>query len=339
MANISPKLFQKAIQQGLKAALFTTSTAAIMLSSSGALGVAAGVIATNNAAFRDNVNNNNWNEITAGGVANGTPAGGPQDNWAFTYGGNYAIDADVIGRIIMAINVADTNPVSLNIMQNTTVGSIITRGNLLPVTITAGQNLTLNGTNAIAANHGFDAPANNYTGLGNIFLEGVNAGIIIDSKAPAKITLAGNTDGGGIVTFTDNSTVTGDIGNTNALAKVNVGAGLLQVQGGVVKANRINLTDNASAVTFTNPVVVTGAIDNTGNANNGIVTFTDNSTVTGDIGNTNALAKVNVGAGLLQVQGGVVKANKINLTDNASAVTFTNPVVVTGEINNTGKCK
>ncbi|WP_157668044.1 hypothetical protein, partial [Rickettsia gravesii] len=77
---------------------------------------------------------------------------------------------------------------------------------------------------------------------------------------------------------------------TAALATMNVGAGLLQVQGGVVKANAINLTDNASAVTFTNPVVVTGAIDNTGNANNGIATFTGNSTVTGNIGNTAALA-------------------------------------------------
>ncbi|AFD20256.1 autotransporter outer membrane beta-barrel domain-containing protein [Rickettsia slovaca] len=412
MANISPKLFQKAIQQGLKAALFTTSTAAIMLSSSGALGVAAGVIATNNnAAFSDNVGNNNWNEITAGGVANGTPAGSPQNNWAFTYGGDYTITADAADRIITAINVAGTTPVGLNIAQNTVVGSIITRGNLLPVTINAGKSLTLNGNNAVAANHGFDSPADNYTGLGNIALGGANAALIIQSAAPAKITLAGNINGGGIITVKtdaaingtigntnalatvnvgagkatlggavikatttkltnaasvltltnanavltgaiDNTTgvdnvgvlnlngalsqVTGNIGNTNALATVNVGAGLLQVQGGVVKSNTINLTDNASAVTFTNPVVVTGAIDNTGNANNGIATFTGNSTVTGNIGNTNALAIVNVGAGLLQVQGGVVKSNTINLTDNASAVTFTNPVVVTGAIDNTG---
>ncbi|AFB22931.1 autotransporter outer membrane beta-barrel domain-containing protein [Rickettsia rickettsii] len=484
MANISPKLFKKAIQQGLKAALFTTSTAAIMLSSSGALGVATGVIATNNnAAFSNNVGNNNWNEITAAGVANGTPAGGPQNNWAFTYGGDYTVTADAADRIIKAINVAGTTPVGLNITQNTVVGSIITKGNLLPVTLNAGKSLTLNGNNAVAANHGFDAPADNYTGLGNIALGGANAALIIQSAAPSKITLAGNIDGGGIitvktdaaingtigntnalatvnvgagtatlggavikatttkltnaasvltltnanavltgaidnttggdnvgvlnlngalsqvtgdigntnslatisvgagtatlggavikatttkltnaasavkftnpvvvtgaidntgnanngiVTFTGNSTVTGNVGNTNALATVNVGAGLLQVQGGVVKANTINLTDNASAVTFTNPVVVTGAIDNTGNANNGIVTFTGNSTVTGNVGNTNALATVNVGAGLLQVQGGVVKANTINLTDNASAVTFTNPVVVTGAIDNTG---
>ncbi|UZW38607.1 autotransporter outer membrane beta-barrel domain-containing protein [Rickettsia conorii subsp. heilongjiangensis] len=487
MANISPKLFQKAIQQGLKAALFTTSTAAIMLSSSGALGVAAGVIATNNdAAFSDDADVNNWDEITAIGVANGHPAGGPQNNWAFTYGGDYTITADVVDCIIKAINVAGTNPVGLNIAQNTVVGSIITRGNLLPVTITAGKSLTLNGNNAVAANHGFDAPADNYTGLGNITLGGVNAELIIQSATPAKITLAGNIDGGGIITVKtdaaingtigntnslatinvgagtatlggavikatttkltdaasvltltnanavltgeidnttggdnvgvlnlngalsqvsgnigntnslatinvgagtatlggavikatttkltdaasvltltnanavltgeiDNTTggdnvgvlnlngalsqVSGNIGNTNSLATINVGAGLLQVQGGVVKANAINLTDNASAVTFTNPVVVTGALDNTGNANNGIATFTGNSTVTGNIGNTAALATVNVGAGLLQVQGGVVKANAINLTDNASAVTFTNPVVVTGALDNTG---
>uniref|UniRef100_UPI00397C0D89 autotransporter outer membrane beta-barrel domain-containing protein n=1 Tax=Rickettsia rickettsii TaxID=783 RepID=UPI00397C0D89 len=383
-----------------------------MLSSSGALGVATGVIATNNnAAFSNNVGNNNWNEITAAGVANGTPAGGPQNNWAFTYGGDYTVTADAADRIIKAINVAGTTPVGLNITQNTVVGSIITKGNLLPVTLNAGKSLTLNGNNAVAANHGFDAPADNYTGLGNIALGGANAALIIQSAAPSKITLAGNIDGGGIITVKtdaaingtigntnalatvnvgagtatlggavikatttkltnaasvltltnanavltgaiDNTTggdnvgvlnlngalsqVTGDIGNTNSLATISVGAGTATLGGAVIKATTTKLTDAASAVKFTNPVVVTGAIDNTGNANNGIVTFTGNSTVTGNVGNTNALATVNVGAGLLQVQGGVVKANTINLTDNASAVTFTNPVVVTGAIDNTG---
>ncbi|BDU59910.1 hypothetical protein FLA4_03200 [Candidatus Rickettsia kotlanii] len=484
MANISPKLFQKAIQRGLKAALFTTSTAAIMLNSSGALGVATGVITTNNAAFSERADANTWNQITAEGAANGVAADGPQDNWAFTYGGNHLVTADAANRIIKAINVAGTTPTGLQIAQNTVVGSIMTGGNLLPITITAGKSLTLTGTNAVAANHGFDAPADNYTGLGNITLEGANATLIIQSAAQAKATLAGNIDGGGIITvntdtavngtvgntnalttinvgagtatldgavikatttkltnaesvltltnanavltgaidnttggdnvgvlnlngalsqvtgnignthslatinigagtatldgavikatttkltnaesavkftnpvvvtgaidnttgnanngvakFAGDSTVTGDIGNTNSLATISIGAGLLQVQGGVVKVNAINLTDNASAVKFTNPVVVTGAIDNTGNANNGIATFTGNSTVTGNIGNTNSLATISIGAGLLQVQGGVVKANAVNLTDNASAVKFTNPVVVTGAIDNTG---
>ncbi|AAL03811.1 autotransporter outer membrane protein OmpA [Rickettsia conorii] len=412
MANISPKLFQKAIQQGLKAALFTTSTAAIMLSSSGALGIAvSGVIATNNnAAFSDNVGNN-WNEITAAGVANGTPARGPQNNWAFTYGGDYTITADVADHIITAINVADTTPIGLNIAQNTVVGSIVTGGNLLPVTITAGKSLTLNGNNADAANHGFGAPADNYTGLGNIALGGANAALIIQSAAPAKITLAGNINGGGIITVKTDAAINGTIGNTNALATVNVGAGIATLEGAiikatttkltnaasvltltnvnavltgaidnttgvdnvgvlnlngalsqvtgnigntnalatisvgagkatlggaVIKATTTKLTDNASAVTFTNPVVVTGAIDNTGNANNGIVTFTGDSTVTGNIGNTNALATISVGAGKATLGGAIIKATTTKLTDNASAVTFTNPVVVTGAIDNTG---
>ncbi|KYP98919.1 autotransporter outer membrane beta-barrel domain-containing protein [Rickettsia endosymbiont of Proechinophthirus fluctus] len=336
MANISPKLFQKAIQQGLKAALFTTSTAAIMLSSSGALGVAAGVIATNNAAFSHNVSDNNWNEITAEGVVNGTPAGAPQNNWAFTYGGDYTVTADAADRIITAINVVGTTPVGLNITQNTVVGSIITKGNLLPVTIATGKSLTLNGNNAVAANHGFDAPADNYTGLGNIALGGANAALIIQSAASAKITLAGNIDGGGIITVKTDAAINGTIGNTNSLVTVNVGAGLLQVQGGVVKASTINLTDNVSAVTFTNPVVVTGAIDNTGNANNGIVTFTGNSTVTGNIGNTNSLATVNVGAGTATLGGSVIKATTTKLTNAASVLTLTNAnAILTGAVDNT----
>ncbi|MFA1689114.1 autotransporter outer membrane beta-barrel domain-containing protein, partial [Candidatus Rickettsia barbariae] len=260
MANISPKLFQKAIQQGLKAALFTTSTAAIMLSSSGALGVAAGVIATNNAAFSDNVDNNNWNGITAAGVANGNPAGSPQNNWAFTYGGDYIITADAANRIITAINVAGTTPVGLNIVQNTVVGSIITGGNLLPVTITAGKSFTLNGNNAVAANHGFDAPADNYTGLGNIVLGGANAALIIQSAAPAKITLAGDINGRGIITVKTDVAINGTIGNTNTLAIVNVGAGKATLGGAVIKATTTRLIDAASVLTLTHAnAVLTGA--------------------------------------------------------------------------------
>ncbi|EEC11397.1 outer membrane protein A, putative, partial [Ixodes scapularis] len=200
MANISPKLFQKAIQKGLKTALFTTSTAALMLSSSGALGVAAGVISTNDAVFSDFAAAGNWNKITAGGVANGTHVDGPQDNKAFTYGGNHTITADEVGRIITAINVAATNPGGLNITENTSVGSIDTDGNLLPVTITAGKSLTLTGTAAVVAHHDFGAFADTYTGLGNITLGGANAGLIIQSATPAKITLTENIDGRGIIT-------------------------------------------------------------------------------------------------------------------------------------------
>nr|CDI28900.1 OmpA [Rickettsia monacensis IrR/Munich] len=339
MANISPKLFQKAIQKGLKTALFTTSTAALMLSSSGALGVAAGVISINDAAFSDLAAAGNWNKITAGGVANGTSVNGPQDNKAFTYGGRHIITADKVGRIITAINVAATNPIGLKIAENTSVGSIVTDHNLLPVNITAGKSLTLTGTAAFVPRHGVGAFADTYTGLGNITLGGANAELIMQSATPAKITLTGNIDGGGIITANTDTAINGTIGNVNPAAQISVGASTLSLGGAVIKATTTNLTNAASVLTLTNAnAVLTGAIDNTtGGDNVGVLNLNGAlSQVTGNIGNTNSLAELSVGAGLLQIQGGVVKANAINLTNNASAVTFTNPVVVTGAIDNTG---
>ncbi|AFC72956.1 outer membrane protein OmpA [Rickettsia rhipicephali str. 3-7-female6-CWPP] len=340
MTNISPKLFQKAIQQGLKAALFTTSTAAIMLSSSGALGVAVGVISTNNnAAFSDLAVANNWNDITAKGVANGTPVDGPQNGMAFTYGGDHTITADEAGCIITAINVAGTTPVGLNITQNTVVGSIVTGGNLLPVTITAGKSLTLNGTNAVAANHGFDAPADNYTGLGNITLGGANAALIIQSVTPAKITLAGNIDGGGIITVNTDVAINGTIGNVNPAAQISVGASPLSLGGAVIKATTTDLTDAASVLTLTNAnAVLTGVIDNTTGVDNvGVLNLNGAlSQVTGNIGNTNSLATISVGAGTATLGGAVIKATTTDLTDAASVLTLTNAnAVLTGAIDNT----
>ncbi|WP_081427946.1 autotransporter outer membrane beta-barrel domain-containing protein [Rickettsia massiliae] len=340
MTNISPKLLQKAIQQGLKAALFTTSTAAIMLSSSGVLGVAVGVISTNNnAAFSDLAVANNWNDITAQGVANGTPVDGPQNGMAFTYGGDHTITADEAGRIITAINVAGTTPVGLNITQNTVVGSIVTGGNLLPVTITAGKSLTLNGTNAVAANHGFDAPADNYTGLGNITLGGANAALIIQSVTPAKITLAGNIDGGGIITVNTGVAINGTIGNVNPAAQISVGASPLSLGGAVIKATTTDLTDAASVLTLTNAnAVLTGAIDNTTGVDNvGVLNLNGAlSQVTGNIGNTNSLATISVGAGTATLGGAVIKATTTDLTDAASVLTLTNAnAVLTGAIDNT----
>ncbi|WP_082623652.1 autotransporter outer membrane beta-barrel domain-containing protein [Rickettsia rhipicephali] len=340
MTNISPKLFQKAIQQGLKAALFTTSTAAIMLSSSVALGVAVGVISTNNnAAFSDLAVANNWNDITAKGVANGTPVDGPQNGTAFTYGGDHTITADEAGCIITAINVAGTTPVGLNITQNTVVGSIVTGGNLLPVTITAGKSLTLNGTNAVAANHGFDAPADNYTGLGNITLGGANAALIIQSVTPAKITLAGNIDGGGIITVNTDVAINGTIGNVNPAAQISVGASPLSLGGAVIKATTTDLTNAASVLTLTNAnAVLTGAIDNTtGGDNVGVLNLNGAlSQVTGNIGNTNSLATISVGAGTATLGGAVIKATTTDLTDAASVLTLTNAnAVLTGAIDNT----
>ncbi|WP_341787212.1 autotransporter outer membrane beta-barrel domain-containing protein [Rickettsia endosymbiont of Cantharis rufa] len=87
MVNISPKLFQKAIQIGLKTALFTTSTATLMLSSSGVLGVEIDV--TDNVVLVEGDATNlsqawaNNNSLKLTGVANNNIITG-QDNLIIT---------------------------------------------------------------------------------------------------------------------------------------------------------------------------------------------------------------------------------------------------------------
>nr|AAU26063.1 outer membrane protein A [Rickettsia felis] len=479
MANISLKLFQKAIQKGLKTALFTTSTAAIMLTGSGVLGAARTVTA-------------DGAELAAG-TNIGPGAGAFVAGSTLQYTGAFTVtDADVSVRALDLNNFAAG---LFSVTGDISLGSVVDTGgaNKLAVNIDDGLTLTLTGTGTAAygANpallfQGGQAAANNtYTALGNITLGGANAGLTIasDPDVLGPITLAGNIDGGGIITdntdaaingtigntnpaaqisigastlslggavikatttkltnaasvltltnanavltgavdnttggddvgvlnlngalsqvtgnigntnslatisvgagtatlggavikatttkltnaasvltltnavltgAVDNTTggdnvgvvnlngalsqVTGNVGNTNSLATINIGAGVATLDGAVIKATTTKLTDDASVLIFTNPVVVTGAIDNTGNANKGVVIFTGASTVTDNIGNTAVLAEVSVGAGLLQIQGGVVKANAINLTDNASVVTFTGDSTVTGSIGGT----
>ncbi len=99
----------------------------------------------------------------------------------------------------------------------------------------------------------------------------------------------------------------GNIGNTAALAELNIQSGTGELKGGTVNVNVINLLNDEvpvgapyeSAVIFSNPVTVTGAIDNnlvtaTGdiipsNPLNGVVTFKGaggDSSITGNIGGT-----------------------------------------------------
>ena len=354
----------------------------------------------------------------AAGTNIGPGAGAFVAGSTLQYTGAFTVtDADVSVRALDLNNFAAG---LFSVTGDISLGSVVDTGgaNKLAVNIDDGLTLTLTGTGTAAygANpallfQGGQAAANNtYTALGNITLGGANAGLTIasDPDVLGPITLAGNIDGGGIITdntdaaingtigntnpaaqisigastlslggavikatttkltnaasvltltnavltgAVDNTTggdnvgvvnlngalsqVTGNIGNTNSLATINIGAGVATLDGAVIKATTTKLTDDASVLIFTNPVVVTGAIDNTGNANKGVVIFTGASTVTDNIGNTAVLAEVSVGAGLLQIQGGVVKANAINLTDNASVVTFTGDSTVTGSIGGT----
>lgn len=166
MAHISPKLLQKAIHTSRKLALFTASTAALLLSSSGALANVApnGVIVfSDGAKFSDDDTKNTWHSINDDGTDTGVAFHGPYDGYAITFGGNYTVNADV-ATIIQAININGTTPKVFMISKNMTIGSIITNagGKQLPISI-QNVSLTLNDTDATAADNGFDAATNTYT--------------------------------------------------------------------------------------------------------------------------------------------------------------------------------
>ncbi|GAA5251977.1 hypothetical protein KNCP2_02650 [Candidatus Rickettsia kedanie] len=311
-----------------------------MLSSSGALGVAAvaGVISVDNAAFSDLPAANNWDEITAGGISNGNPAPGPQDNEAFTYGGNHAITADKADRIITAINVAGTTPVALNSTQNTSIGSIVTGGNLLPVTIADGKSLTLTGTEAVAANHGFNAAADDYTGLGAITLGGATASLTIQSATPTLITLAGAIDGDdndhGEITVNTRTSFTGAIGGTKTLHAITFNHGHA---GGVSTAGAISAKtvtigkDVGNVASMVQTGLITGdvnfAADGELMANNGIT----GAVTTGTNNTGNLIIGAGDVTGAIGINGGnILKQVLFNGVSNVATIDATNVTIDNG---------
>lgn len=212
------------------------------------------------------------------------------------------------------------NPGALKITQNTSVGSIVTGGNLLPVTIGNGNTLTLTGTDAVAANHGFDAAADTYTGLGAVTLSD-NAELIIESGTPALIKLAGAIDGdddghGGLIVNTQTN-FTGAIGGTKALLGVtfnngNAGGGS---SAGAISATTVTIGEDAGNNAS---IVKTGAIT-------GDVNFANAGTLTVDGGITGAVTTDGNAAtgGTLIVAGGNI--TNVGVLNNAlTAVTFNN---------------
>ncbi|MGX6959775.1 MAG: autotransporter outer membrane beta-barrel domain-containing protein [Rickettsia endosymbiont of Pentastiridius leporinus] len=174
-----------------------------------------------------------------------------------------------------------------------------------------------------------NATINNANGLvtikgGTLTLDGAANGINFDGAAAAGTTVTVGAGGGvvnvdnttsgdtiGTLTFRVGGTAN-NIGATNSLAVVNIGAGELTVNGAAMKADAVNLTDAASVLTLTNAnAVLTGAIDNTtGGDNVGILNLNGASTqVTGDIGATKSLATVNIAAGATLQVGGNLAAN------------------------------
>ncbi|HJD56464.1 MAG TPA: autotransporter outer membrane beta-barrel domain-containing protein [Rickettsia endosymbiont of Pyrocoelia pectoralis] len=190
---------------------------------------------------------------------------------------------------------------------------------------------------------------------GNVTVAGSTLAIA-DAKANMTITggtvtqtgeIIGNLDisGGGNLEGTAGATdVTGTVtlqADAGAAA-INNANGVVTIQGGVLllknATNGIEFAGAAAAGTAVN--VRTGGdvqdVDNTTGADGkGTLTFQGAGTAN-DIGNTNSLAVVNIDAGEVIITGVTMKADAINLTDDASELTFTNSILVEGAIDNTG---
>ncbi|WP_342259751.1 autotransporter domain-containing protein [Candidatus Tisiphia endosymbiont of Metellina segmentata] len=312
--------------------LLASSAIASVVASLGSSGVAFGgagvdrgaVIINNNAALTDGAGNPNWDGITQYGRPTGVGYnvqavwGGPDPELAITYGANHTLDANHVGAIITAINIADHQPGDLTVSQNLSIGSIVRNvgvAGTLPIKIEAGHTLTLTGTAAVAAKHGFNAYPNTYTGLGNVELGGAGSTLVVHSDGGGDIVV-GSVSAGvhqqGVLTFITGGTV-GQIGaNGASLAAVNIGAEAVTL-GGNVWATNTNLTDVASVLNLAAGTTINGAVLNTNAvANKGTLTFKGAGGVTGTIGATNALAEVNFNG-----------AGDVHLRQAAKAQTFT----------------
>lgn len=261
-------------------------------------------------------------------------AAGAADRPAISYD-DFTLNADIVDATITAINLANHNPGILTVSQNLSIGSIVPDAHgvgvagRLPIEIEAGHTLTLTGTAAVAAQHGFDAAANNYTGLGNVEL-GANDG----DHASTLVVQAGNTistvtaarNGEGILSFAGAGGATGDIGtNLLSLARVSIGNGEAHLESHVF-ATTTRLTHENSILKLAAGNTITGDVWNdTKVANTGVLTFEGAGRVTGDIGadddatavplvpGDRTLKAINIGDGVVTL-GGHVWAKNTNLT-------------------------
>ncbi|MDD9335140.1 MAG: hypothetical protein PV347_03750 [Rickettsiaceae bacterium] len=246
-------------------------------------------------------------------------AAGAANRPAISYGGDFTLNADILDATITAINLANHNPGILTVSQNLSIGSIVPDAHgvgvdgRLPIKIEAGHTLTLTGTPAAVANHGFDAVANDYTGLGNVELGGAGSTLVVHSGGGdiAVGSVSAGVNQQGVLTFTTGGTV-GQIGATaRRLATVNIGyaGGAATVTlNGNVHANNTNLAHANSVLNVGEGKTIFGNIT-TDAADTGTLTFLRAGIVTGKIGATNALAEVNFGiaAGQPNEGGGAVE--------------------------------
>ncbi|WP_342267340.1 autotransporter domain-containing protein [Candidatus Tisiphia endosymbiont of Empis tessellata] len=312
--------------KNLLASSAIASVVASLSSSNVAFAVANdGAMMIRNATLMDNIGNANWHDIGRNGVDQMTDIAAPQDNKAMTYGGNFKLNANRLDAVITAINIADHKPGDLTVSQNLSIGSIVRNvgaAGTLPIKIEAGHTLTLTGTPAAAANHGFKAYPNTYTGLGNVELGDAGSTLVVHSGGGdiAVGSVSAGVNQQGVLTFETGGSV-GAIGaNDHKLLTVNIGhaGGAATVTlNGDVYADSINLTNNNSILNVGDARTINGNILNTtGRNNRGTLTFLGAGTVIGNIGTDGArLAQINAKWGNVILKGDVF-TNELALDAN-----------------------
>ncbi|WP_341790065.1 hypothetical protein [Rickettsia endosymbiont of Polydrusus tereticollis] len=330
MTGNSSKFFRKILKTGL----VTASGAAIMLSSSGALGAAARTTA-----------NNGVNLATGVNLGEAAAVFTPGSTLQFT--GVHTVTAMNINVGAVDMNNFAGGPATIT--KSIGLGSVVDNvaANKLNVSINNGVTLTLTGTGdgGLGFVGGGNAAANDYTALGNITLGGATAGLTINSATPALITLTGTIDGAGNLLVSTPTDFTAAIGATTPLGAVtfNNGNGLNAATAKAITATTVTIgkdaANNASAVS-------TGKIG-------GAVNFTADGQLTVDGGITGAVttaandegtlivtagnvADIGVGAPLKQVTfngvsilNGVIDAKTITINGAVTA----NVGAITGNVN------
>ncbi|MFU7503157.1 MAG: beta strand repeat-containing protein, partial [Candidatus Tisiphia sp.] len=335
--------------------LLASSAIASIVASLGSSSVAFGgavpdaVLMIDNAALTDTAagGQNHWNEIDQNGlpVNPGAFVDAPQDNEAFTYGGNFILNANRPDAIITAINLVNHQPGDLTVNENLSIGSIVRNvggANTLTIKIVAGHTATLTGTPAAKDNHGFNADPNTYTGLGNVELGGVGSTLIVRSFNNEDIAV-GNVSTAvhqqGVLTFVTSGSV-GAIGaDDHRLLTVNIGnvgprgGGATVTLNGDVYAGEIKFTRATSILKVGGGSTINGNILNAvGRNNRGTLTFLGAGRVIGNIGvDGAALENINIGNGEVTLNGNVYAENT-NLTDAASILKLTAGHTITGNV-------
>ncbi len=217
-------------------------------------------------------------------------------------------------------------------------------GTAFPVSISNNFTLTLTGEDGLGT-----GDADTYDGLGNITLNGANAGLTINSGAPNLIMLDGTIDGGaagqGVLRVSTDTTFAAAVGATKSLASITVDAGVTIYNATMLAATNIVVNggevDTIGAVNGAINFAQAGKLSATG-AVTGTAVFNADGTLTLGAGISNAVTSVgnngtlivNAGdvGGAIGTHGGanILKQVTFNGASNVTSIDATNVTINNG---------